>query len=150
MRSRRFRLPLLPRWVRLAFVAVVMGTILYFSVVPMPGGDAFRTGPFGILPFSKWMHLLAYGGLAMALAYALHESPRPDWQILSVVFLIAVGYGAGVELVQATVPYRSYSRLDMVVNAVGAAVAVGLWRALVRYVRFYRVRTLEELQTPVQ
>lgn len=127
-----------------------MGTILYFSVVPMPGGDAFRTGPFGILPFSKWMHLLAYGGLAMALAYALHESPRPDWQILSVVFLIAVGYGAGVELVQATVPYRSYSRLDMVVNAVGAAVAVGLWRALVRYVRFYRVRTLEELQTPVQ
>ncbi|UWG50579.1 VanZ like family protein [Halalkaliarchaeum sp. AArc-CO] len=150
MRSRRFRLPLFPRWVRLALVGAVMGTILYFSIIPMPGGDAFRTGPFGILPFSKWMHLLAYGGLALVLAYALHDSPRPDWQILSIVFLIAVGYGIGIELVQATVPERTYSPLDMVTNAVGAAVAVGLWRAVVQYVRFYRIRKLAELKPPVQ
>ncbi|MEF8779852.1 MAG: VanZ family protein [Haloferacaceae archaeon] len=149
MATGRLRLPLFPRWIRLSLVAAVMGLILYYSVIPVPGSGTFRTGPFGVLGLSKWLHLLAYGGLAATLAYAFHDSSRPTWQILAVVFLIAVGYGAGVEVVQAAVPDRTYSPRDMLVNATGAAMAVGLWRVVVEYVRFYRVRGLEELETPV-
>lgn len=150
MGSHWFRLPLFPRWVRAALVVAVMATILYFSIIPVPGGDTFRTGPLGVVSFSTWMHLLAYGGLALVLAYALHDSSWPEWVILFVVFLIAVGYGAAVEIVQAAVPERTYSHLDMIVNAVGAAIAVGVWRAVVRYVRFYRLRKLEQLQPPLE
>lgn len=149
MATSRLRLPLFPRWVRLSLVAAVMGLILYYSVIPVPGSATFRTGPFGVLGLSKWLHLLSYGGLAATLAYAFHDSSRPTWQILAVVFLVAVGYGVGVEVVQATVPERTFSPQDMLVNATGAAVAVGLWRGVAGYVRFYRVRRLGEIETPV-
>lgn len=149
MDTRRFHLPLLPRWIRLAFVVAVMALTLYYSVIPVPGSGSFQTGPLGLFPLSKWLHLLAYGSLAVTLAYSLHDSPRPDWQILLLAFLLSVGYGAGVEFVQAWVPARTYSPRDMVVNALGAAVAIGSWRGVVRYVRFYRVERLAELQAPV-
>lgn len=146
---RRLRLPLVPRPVRWALVTLVAGTILYYSVFTPPGSGTFRTGPLGLFPFSDWLHFLAYGGLAAVLAYALHDSTRPDWQVLLIVFLVAFTYGAAIELLQATLPTRTFDPTDMVVNAVGAVVAVGCWRLLTRYVRFYRARRVADLETPV-
>lgn len=147
---RRLRLPIVPSSLRWGAVLAVGGVILYYSIRTAPGTGTFRTGPFGLVRFSDWLHFLAYGGLAVTLAYALHDSPRPDWQVLAVVFTVAVCYGAAIELLQATLPSRTFAIGDMLVNAVGAAVAVGCWRLLVRYTRFYRASRPTDLEVPVE
>lgn len=146
----RVRLPLVPRWLRFGAVVAVGAVILYYSVVPAPGSGAFRTGPLGLFPFSDWLHLLAYGGFAVTLAYAFQHSTRPAWQVLLAVFLITVGYGVSIELLQAGLPNRSFAVADMLVNALAAALAVAGWRALTRYVRFYRTRRVADLEVPIQ
>lgn len=146
----RLRLPLVPGSLRWAAVALVGLVILYYSVVPAPGSGTFRSGPFGLVGFSTWLHLLAYAGLAATLAYALHDSPRPDRQVLAIVFLVAVAYGAGVELLQSTLANRHGDYADVLVNSLGAGLAVVGWRALTRYARFYRARRLTDLELPVE
>ncbi|OYR53997.1 VanZ family protein [Halorubrum halodurans] len=146
----RIRLPLIPRGVRVAAVALVALVILRYSVVPAPGSGTFRTGPFGLLGYSTWLHLLAYGGLAAAAAYALHDSPRPDWQVLGVVFLAVAAYGIGIELLQSTLTARTAAYGDVLTNASGAGLAVVAWRIVTRYVRFYRVRRVADLRVPVE
>ncbi|WP_017342212.1 VanZ family protein [Halorubrum sp. T3] len=145
----RLRLPLVPRSLRLAGVLAVAATILYFSVFTPPGSGAIQTGPLGVFPYSTWLHGLAYGGLTVTLAYALQDQPWRDRSVLVVVFLIAVGYGAGIELFQSTLDARTADFGDLLVNAVGAAVAAVCWRVLTRWVRFYRVRGVDELEAPV-
>ena len=144
------RLPLVPRWLRVSAVLTVAAVILYYSVVPAPGSGSFRTGPLGLVPFSDWLHLLAYTGLALTLAYAFQDSLRPDWQVLLAVFLLTVGYGVGIELLQAGLPDRTFAITDMLVNAVGAVIAVAGWRGLTRYARFYRARGVGDIEAPVQ
>ena len=145
----RLRLPLVPRSLRLAGVIAVAATILYFSVFTPPGSGVIRTGPFGVFPYSTWLHGLAYAGLAVTLAYALQDRPWRDRTVLVVVFLVAVGYGGGVELLQSTLDARTADVDDLLVNAVGAAVAAVCWRVMARWVRFYRVRRMDELEAPV-
>lgn len=146
----RIRLPLIPRGVRWAAVALVALVILSYSIVPAPGSGTFRTGPFGLLGYSTWLHLLAYGGLAAALAYTLHDTPRPDWQVLALVFLAVAAYGAGIELLQSTLTARTAAYDDVLTNATGAGLAVVGWRLVTRYVRFYRARRVADLQVPVE
>ena len=146
----RLRLPLVPARLRWALVGAAALTVLCFSVVPLPGTGPLATGPLGLLPLSLWAHALGYAGLAVLLAYALHTSPRPDWQVLLVVFLAATGYGIGMELVQLTVPGRTFDVADVLVNAAAAALAVVGWRLLVRRVRFYRARHLADVRSPVE
>jgi VanZ family protein len=146
----RLRLPLVPRPLRLAGVVAVASTILYYSVFTPPGSGAIRTGPLGVLPYSTWLHALAYGGLAVALAYALQDRPWRDRTVLVVVFLLAVGYGGSIELLQSTLDARTADFGDLLTNAVGAAVAAVCWRALARWVRFYRVRRVGDVEIPVR
>ncbi|QAU12243.1 VanZ family protein [Halorubrum sp. BOL3-1] len=146
----RLRFPLVPRWLRLGGVVAVAATILYFSVFTPSGSGAVRTGPFGLLPYSTWLHGLAYFGLAATLAYAVQDTPWPDRTVLGVVFLAAVGYGGGIELLQSTLDARTADFGDLLVNAVGATVAAVLWRVLTRPVRFYHVRRLADLELPVR
>ncbi|TKX73469.1 VanZ family protein [Halorubrum sp. GN11_10-6_MGM] len=145
----RLRLPLVPRWLRLGGVVAVAATILYYSVVTPPGSGTIRSGPFGVLAYSTWLHGLAYAGLAVALAYAFQDQPWRDRTVLAVVFLVAVGYGGGIELLQSTLDARTADFGDLLVNAVGAAVAAVCWRALTRWVRFYRAQRLGEIERPV-
>lgn len=131
--ARRIRVPLLPASVRWAVVLAVAGGIVVASVL-RPASVGRALGPLGLVGADKWAHALGYAGLALALAYALQ-----DWQVertLAVVFLAAVGFGLAMEGVQATIPYRSASLLDATANAVGATLAVGVWLALRRRVRF--------------
>ncbi|MDB9234793.1 VanZ family protein [Halorubrum ezzemoulense] len=146
----RLRLPLVPRALRLAGVLAVAATILYFSVVTPPGSGMIRTGPFGVLPYSTWLHGLAYAGLAVTLAYAFQDSVWRDRTVLVVVFLVAVGYGGSIELLQSTLDARTADVGDLLVNAIGAAAAAVCWRVLTRWVRFYRVRRAADLETPVR
>ncbi|GAA0547791.1 VanZ family protein [Halorubrum ejinorense] len=145
----RLRLPLVPRSLRLAGVLAVAATILYFSVFTPPGSGVIQTGPLGVLPYSTWLHGLAYAGLAVTLAYALQDSAWRDRTVLAVVFLIAVGYGGSIELLQSTLDARTADFGDLLVNAVGAAVAAVCWRVLTRWVRFYRVRQVEDVEMPL-
>ena len=145
----RLRLPLVPRSLRLVGVLSVAATILYFSVFTPPGSGAIQTGPLGVLPYSTWLHGLAYAGLAVTLAYALQDSPWRDRTVLVLVFLVAVGYGGSIELLQSTLDARTADVGDLLVNAVGAAIAAVCWRVLTRWVRFYRVRRVAELEAPV-
>jgi len=147
MAPRRVRLPLVPRLVRWTFVAAVLVTILVFSVVRPPGGGPV-TGPFRIVPLSTWLHAVGYAGLAATLAYALRASSRPDWQVLCAVFAFATAYGAGIELLQSTLAYRTFDTADILVNAGAAALAVIGWKAITRRVRFYRCRRLDALWPP--
>ena len=145
----RLRLPLVPRSLRLTGVLAVAATILYFSVFTPPGSGVIQTGPLGVLPYSTWLHGLAYAGLAVTLAYALQDSAWSDWTMLVIVFLVAVGYGGSIELLQSTLDARTADFGDLLVNAVGAAVAAVCWRVVTRWVRFYRVRRVAELEAPV-
>ena len=145
----RLRLPLVPRSLRLAGVLAVAATILYFSVFTPPGSGVIRTGPLGVLPYSTWLHGLAYAGLAVTLAYALQDRPWRDRSVLVVVFLVAVGYGAGIELLQSTLDTRTADFDDLLTNAVGAAIAAVCWRVLTQWGRFYRARRLADLETPL-
>jgi VanZ family protein len=146
---RRLRIPLLPNIMRWGAVITVAGIILYYSIQSGPGTQTFQTGPLGIFPYSDWLHFLAYACLAVMLAYALHDSRLPNWQVFVLVVVCAIGYGITIELLQSRLPSRTFAVEDMGVNAVGAGVAVVCWRLLVRYVRFYRATRIADLERPV-
>lgn len=132
------RVPLLPKWLRWAAVVVVAGFVAAISVIRLPSGVG-STGPFGLVPVSQYGHFVAYAGLAGLLAYALADSHWSERRVLAVVFLVVVGYGFGLEVIQRLLPYRRFEVGDLVVNAVGTAMAVVLWRLLLALPRFYRV-----------
>lgn len=135
----QFRLPLLPSKIRWFVVGSTLVVIFYFSIITAPGPDRLEFGPFGILPFSTWLHGIAYAGLAITLAYALVRSPQPNTQILFGVFLVATGYGIGIEVMQLTLPDRTFDEIDVLVNGIGAAIAVTVWNIVVRYIEFYPI-----------
>lgn len=129
----RPRIPLFPPVVRWLAVALVAGVVLFASVT-RPAGVGGALGPFGVLGIDKYLHALAYAALAGTLAYALADAPVE--RVAVVVFLAAVGFGLGVELVQSALPYRTFSLRDAAANAVGATLAAVLWRTFSRRVRF--------------
>ena len=143
------RLPLFPQWLRFGAVVTVAAVILYYSVVPAPGSSTLRAGPFGVIAYSDWLHMFAYGGLALSLAYAFQHSTRPEWQVLLAVGLITVGYGVTIELLQSGLAERTFALADMLVNAIGAVIAVAAWRGLCRYVQFYRAKRLQDLEVSI-
>ena len=142
----RIRIPLLPRWFRWVLVGGVATTIAVYSVVPLPS-ELRSLGIFGFFPLQKYLHFLAYAGMAGVLGYALLDSDRPDWIILLFVFALTVVYGIAMELLQLTLPHRHFSVQDILVNAAGTAIVVVIWRLLLLWGRFYRIgRTPSELQ----
>lgn len=125
------RIPVLPRTARIAGAVAVAGVIFYFSVSVPPGVPSGF--PETILGFflDKWLHFAAYAALAAALGYAcLAPGYRLDRRELALVFLVALGYGASIELLQAMLPERAFSVADMVANGIGAALGTGPWRLL--------------------
>ena len=127
----RFGLPAWPRWLA---VAAVAGVLFYGSVLDSPGAGLPSLGPFGLFGLDKWLHALGYAALAGALAVALAAHDRFRTRLVRIValaVLLTVGYGVGIEIVQATIPERSFSVGDIVADVVGAGVGAVGWRALV-------------------
>jgi len=131
-------IPVVPVWLRAVFVLGTLGGLIYFSIVPAPGSGLVSYGPFGVIPYSMWLHFVGYMGLAIVLSYASYTAPRPQSQILLGVFVVTVGCGVAVEFVQLTLPTRTFSVLDMVINALGAGVGVTLWYLFERLVAWFR------------
>jgi VanZ family protein len=125
----RLAVPVLPRWLRLAGAGGVALGILLASVVdpPSTGAPPVVLG----IPQDKWLHALAYAGLASALVYAaLAPDGRPTRRMLATALVLAVGYGASIEVVQAFLPARSFDLLDALANALGAVAGVAPWLGL--------------------
>jgi len=123
--------------------------ILTYSIRDPPGSGTISMGPFGLLSYTMWLHLLAYGGLAGSVAYALHEHPRPDWQHVLLVVIVVAVYGIGIELLQSTLADRQADLADAGINTLGAGLAAIAWRLLSRSARFYRAHRPGDLQPPV-
>lgn len=128
------RVPASVRWLAVALVA---GVILVASVLPRSTGVAPPAAPGPVAPVGadKWLHALAYAGLAGALLYAQAVTQRsPPWA-LALALAVAVGFGLAVELVQAPLPTRRFELLDVVANGAGAALTVAVWWSADRVLR---------------
>jgi len=101
-----------------------MATIFAISSLP-------RIGPRILLfpHFDKVLHLVVYAGLSVLLARALRDTygagTRPLW--LPAAAILAALYGVSDEWHQAFVPGRTASLADVAADAVGAAIAAGLF-----------------------
>jgi len=83
-------------------------------------------------PLRVVAHLLAFGGLSALLLLALSRGRHPTPVAALLAFVVAVIYGATDELHQSFVPERAGRIDDLLVDAVGAAIGVGLgWVVLV-------------------
>jgi len=134
------RIPLVPTSVRWLLVGLVAGGILVASVT-RSGAVGSVLGPLGILGIDKYLHGLAYAGLATVLAYAMADWRPPIAAIA--VFVVAAAFGLGVELVQLPLPYRQFSLLDLVANATGATVVALGWGVLGHRLRFRQVEAVD-------
>jgi len=112
-----------------ALVAGFAAVVFLASVVDPPTGAAGRTAvatPSLLgLPADKFVHAGTYAVLA-GLLYRATE-PRAVW-VLLLVAVVAASYGAAIEVVQATLPARSFEVGDLAANAVGATLAGVAWR----------------------
>ena len=122
------RVPASARWLAVALVAVA---ILAASVLPRSTGAAppMGPGPANLVGADKWLHGLAYAGLALALLYAMAATDLSFPRSIALTLGLAVAFGLGVELVQAPLPSRQFDTFDAVANAVGASIAATVWMA---------------------
>ncbi len=111
----------LPRWMRVgsAVLAILLTAQLF-----QHGGDPDNAGLFPA-PWDKVAHFCFYATIAglLVLAFSLR---RP-----SLVWVLVVGVGVLDEWVQRSEPWRTSDPLDLAVDALGALVAVTVYRRLV-------------------
>lgn len=149
MSGRRVSMPVLPRWLRSIAVVAAMTTILVVSSIPVPTSGSIQIGSFDLSSLSLWFHVVGYAGLTFLLLYALFDYPYPRWQLLGVAFLVPVGYGLVIELIQGSIPYRNFSQFDVAVNAIGPTVSIAVWQRIVeKYVHFYQISHTVETESP--
>ncbi len=75
------------------------------------------------------------GGLVWhLLGYAVLGALFMQWQAIPIAALLAWGYGAVIEAIQAVLPYRAAELGDVAMNAVGVLVGVAAVQ-LVRRIR---------------
>lgn len=122
-------LPVLPRWLRWAAVALAAAAIFYQSLMTVPPDTVPKPG---FAPLDKWLHVVAYAGLGLTVAYALVDS-RHDRAGRALRLVVAVAlYGVLIEVLQAPLPQRYFALGDMLANVLGAAVAL-TWYAVEAY-----------------
>ena len=100
---------------------------------------------FGLwdLLVKKGSHFLAYGALALLAWRGTKEWKRP----FLTAFLIAALYAVSDELHQRLVPYRNGTAMDVLIDGLGAATALLVWRQLLNW-RFAQWR--QEPSSPPQ
>lgn len=100
-----------------------MGVIFYLSAQPQ-----LPTAPEPLMDalLKKGGHFMAYALLALLWWRALSRGKKTDRTTLALAFVIAVLYGLSDEFHQSFVPGRHPSPWDVLIDAAGAAVAVGV------------------------
>lgn len=114
---------------RTAVLLAYAFVVFVASVAPAPPGTLAPTGPFGVVALDKWIHASGYAGLGFVVAYATQARQVRD---IGRAVVVAAAFGAGIELVQAALPYRTFSLLDMGANAFGAVVGGVVWYVATR------------------
>jgi VanZ family protein len=106
------------RYVLWSLFAIAAGAVLYFTLLPGPGG-----GPFTW--WDKFQHFSAYAVLSLLACLAARS-----WReaLLFAVLLAVAGYG--LEIAQLYVG-RSYDLADEVANALGCFAGFSVSRAVV-------------------
>lgn len=121
------------RWMPVALFAAVVfvASVLPVPSVPAvaeavgvvtPGGSTAGSGeriPFG-LALTDPFHAVGYAVLAAVAARATGRGGRS--LVLAAAAAVAVGFG--IELVQSTIPWRTFAWGDAAVNALGAGAGV--------------------------
>ena len=110
-------------------VGVLAVTILVASVIPVPAATP-QTDPTGSVDTTTLLHIVGYATLAAGGVIAVaregwpgrHRSRRVEISaVASIVGLVAL-FGVGTELLQATIPWRTYAVAEVGLNAASAAV----------------------------
>ncbi|ADJ15086.1 VanZ family protein [Halalkalicoccus jeotgali] len=99
------------RWLT---VAILAGTILVVSLIPIPGAVPEDGG----IPPSVLFHFIGYAALAGAVGIALLVSSRT--RAVAGASVGASAYGVLMECLQYPLSYRSFSYVDMAINTTGA------------------------------
>jgi VanZ family protein len=112
----------MPRPIRVGLYALAAGALLFMCLAPtrdVPGADLF---------WDKWEHVAAWFVLTTTGFILAPRRPRA-------IVIFAIGLGAGVELLQATMGFgRDGDILDLVADSIGvfAAMVIAL---IARHVR---------------
>ncbi len=117
-------------WLRLLPALLWQALIWQLSSRPWPAAGGLLTRlwlllPEGLrqaLPADKAVHAAFYGVLGLLWVWGL-----PLRQRVGAAWLLASAWGALDELHQAYVPGRTADLWDALADAVGAALAIGLW-----------------------
>ena len=113
-------------WVGVATLAVV---ILVASVVPVPDATP-QTGPTMGVETTTLLHVAGYATLSAGGVIAVARDGWPGRRrsrrvgiraVASVIVLVAL-FGVGTELLQATIPWRTFAVAEIGLNAASAAV----------------------------
>ncbi len=98
-----------------------------------------EAGPPGEAQIDKLAHLAAFSAVGVA-TWPATQQPRPFFYL----FLIGCALGIGLECLQALVPQRHFSVLDILANMVGIAIGAAAGRrfdgVLTRLVEARRLR----------
>lgn len=104
-------------------------TAFVLSVVPIPEVPQVEDVPL----FDKWVHMLMYAGVALAVWFDIYRNREDKKLTFSVFFwtvLFPILIGGGLELWQAYLTTcRSGEWLDFYADTIGALIAlpIGLW-----------------------
>jgi len=106
------------KWIRWTITLAYAGFIFYLSSRTWSGASLF--------PFSdKVFHLILYFGLGGLTLWALRMTKlRGKTHIAYIAFVCAVLYGLSDEIHQLFVPGREFSIMDLLADAVGAALGI--------------------------
>jgi len=119
--GRQVRIPVVPSRLRWGVVLTIAGVIFVTSIIIAPPDG---TPDPNFAPQDKLNHFLAYSAFGISLAYAFAGRPVAVWKKATTVFVVAVTYGIGIELGQASLPARSLEVGDTLANVIGALLSL--------------------------
>ncbi len=122
------------KWPR-SLLGFFVGIVIIASVIP----NIFATSTvlFYTIGLDKILHFLAFlAVMVLALLVSLSSSL---WKI-TIIVLVVMLFGATVEIIQSTIPYRTFNPLDIVANLIGVFCGVFLWLLFKRSSLFSKER----------
>lgn len=113
-------------WIAATSVAPPAVLAATLALLPLGGGAPGGGGSLlALVPWDKVGHVVLYGVFAAALLLGTRRDRRFD-RPAAAALAVAVLFGAGVELVQSQLPWRSFEVLDGAANAVGAVAGLAV------------------------
>lgn len=137
----KIRLPLLPAWLRWAFVVCLAGFIFHTSILTVPPETVVDAGRPESVSLDKWRHFVAYAVFGGALAYATADWSAERRYVAALVVGTVVIYGVGIEFGQSLLPDRYFSVGDAYANTLGG-VLISPWYLVRPHVDLRPVRAL--------